>query len=82
MGIVLSSLLGFFFHIWKDGGVWKLLLYLLLSWAGFWGAQLIGDSLGVEFMRVGPLLVGLDLLGSILLLVVGHWLSLVKAEEG
>lgn len=82
LGFVLSSLLGFFFHMWKGGGIGRLVLYLLLSWAGFWAAQILGTTMEWEFLKVGSLLVGLDLSGGLLFLLVGHWLSLVKNEEG
>jgi hypothetical protein len=82
LGFVLSSLLGFFFHLWKDGGVGKLILYVLLSWAGFWGAQILGIAMEWSFLNVGSLLVGLDLAGAFMFLMIGHWLSLVKTEEG
>lgn len=82
LGFVISSLLGFFFHMWKDGGVARLVLYILLGWAGFWGAQALGNTLEWRFLNVGSLLVGLDVAGGLLFLIVGHWLSQVKAEEG
>lgn len=82
LGMVISSLTGLFFHILKDGGIGKLMLYLVLSWVGFWGAQLVGMALKWEFLNVGALLVGLDLAGSILFLLVGNWLSLVNKDEG
>ena len=33
-GLVFAVLLGALFHLWKDGGFWKLLLYLALSVVG------------------------------------------------
>ena len=34
-GWILATLLGAIFHLWRDGGIGSLLLYLLLSWGGF-----------------------------------------------
>ena len=82
LGFVLSSLPAFAFHLWKGGKFGKILLYLLFSWAGFWGAQILGTSLDWEFFAIGSLLVGFDLLGAILFLFLGHWLSLVGTDEG
>lgn len=82
LGFVLSSLTGFLFHLWKDGGIGRLILYVLLSWVGFWGAQAIGMRWNTGFLSVGALSVGSNLVGSVVLLLFGHWLSLVKNREG
>ena len=82
LGFVLSSLAGFLFHLWKDGGIGRLVVYVLLSWVGFWGAQAIGMQWKIGFFSVGALSVGSNLAGSVVLLFVGHWLSLVKNREG
>jgi hypothetical protein len=82
LGFVLSSLLGFAFHLWKGGTIGKIVLYLILSWIGFWGAQILGTSMEIDFLMVGSLLVGFDLFGAILVLFLGHWLSQVSTEEG
>jgi hypothetical protein len=82
LGFVLSSLVGFFFHLWRDGGIGRLVLYVLLSWVGFWGAQALGMYWKLDFLNVGALLVGTNLVGSVVFLFVGHWLSLVKTGEG
>jgi hypothetical protein len=36
----------------------------------------------LDFLNVGALLVGTNLVGSVVFLSVGHWLSLVKTGEG
>jgi len=81
LGFVLSSMIGFGFHVWKGGRLSKILLYLILGWVGFWGAQILGASLNWEFLAVGKLLVGLDIVGAIIILLLGHWLSLVNQDE-
>ncbi len=79
-GFFLASLLGALFHLWKNGGIGHLALYLVLSWAGFVGGHLLADVLEWPFIMVGPLNVGMGVVGSILFLFVGHWLSLVQID--
>jgi hypothetical protein len=82
LGFVLSSLMGFAFHLWKGGKIGRIVLYLVLSWIGFWGAQILGTTMELEFLGIGSLLVGLDIFGAVVVLFLGHWLSKVNTEEG
>lgn len=79
-GFVIASLLGAVFHLWRDGGLGHLILYLGLSWAGFFAGHMIAASAGIKFMDVGPLHVGLGIIGSLVFLFVGHWLSLIEVQ--
>jgi uncharacterized membrane protein YeaQ/YmgE (transglycosylase-associated protein family) len=74
-GWLMATLLGALFHLWRDGGFWKLLLYLGLSWAGFWLGNWAAGAWGVKFLLVGGLNLGLALIGSMIFLFVGHWIS-------
>lgn len=80
-GFVLSSLLGSLFHLWRGGKLGRLILYLLLSWVGFWGGHLLGNSLGIHIGQVGPLNLGLALVGCVLFLFAGHWIAMIKPEN-
>lgn len=82
LGFVLSSLLGFAFHLWKGGKIGRIVLYLIFSWIGFWGAQILGTSLKIDFLMIGSLLVGFDLFGAVVILLFGHWISQVHTDEG
>lgn len=81
LGLIISTLYGAAFHFWRGGGAGRLLLYLLLAWAGFWGGHLLGVWLGLQFAAVGELNLGAASLGSLLFLGVGYWLSLVEVER-
>jgi hypothetical protein len=81
-GFLISTFLGAVFHLWKDGGFGRLLLYLILAWIGFWAGHIIGNNLGWTFGSIGPLRLGMALIVGGLTLYLGHWLSLIKAEEG
>ena len=80
-GFITSSLYGALFHLWRGGGAGRLLLYLILSWIGFWAGHFIGFKLNwALFLRIGPLYFGTATLGSFLLLLFGHWLSLMETK--
>ncbi len=80
-GLLLSSLYGALFHLWRNGGLGRLLLFLILSWVGFVAGQLLGQQVGWTFGSVGALNVGMATIGSVVFLVVGYWLSLVQVEN-
>ncbi len=80
IGIILSSLYGAIFHLWKGGGLGRLILYLILSWIGFWVGHIVGGFWGNTFLNIGPLYFGMATLGSLVFLCVGYWLSMVKGE--
>ena len=73
-GIVLSTLFGTAFHVWRGGGLRKLAILILLSWGGFWAGQIAGAALNLTFGRVGTLLLGTASAGSLIVLVIGNWL--------
>jgi len=74
-GFLLSTAYGATFHLWRGGSAGRLLLDLFLSWTGFAAGQILGDSLGLTFARLGPLHLGLATAGSLVFLLLGHWLS-------
>lgn len=80
-GFLVSTLLGAIFHLWKDGGFGRLLLYMIFGWVGFWAGHFIGNSLGWVFFSIGPLRLGMALIVGIATLLIGHWLSLISREE-
>ncbi len=80
LGLVLSTLYGSLFHLWRGGNAGRLLLYLLLAWIGFWIGQLIGNYLDVSFDKLGQLHLFFSTLASVIFLAVGYWLSLVQVE--
>ncbi len=80
-GFLVSTFMGAAFHLWKGGGLGRLLLYLILAWVGFWAGQLLGDRFGWSFASLGPLRLGVGLVVSALTLYGGYWLSLISREE-
>ncbi len=81
LGFLVSTFMGAAFHLWKDGGFGRLLLYILLAWIGFWGGHILANSLGWTFGSIGPLRFGMALVLCAATLFAGYWLSLIKREE-
>ena len=73
--LLVALFYGALYHLLRDGGFWRLLLYLSLSILGFVLGHLIGLWREWMFIPLGAINLGLSSLGSILLLVVGDWLS-------
>jgi len=80
-GIVLSSAYGTAFHFWKGGSLMKLLLYIILAWAGFWGGNFLGARLGWTFAAIGPINTGMATLCSFAVLLAGDWLSRIEVTR-
>ena len=80
-GFVLATLYGAAFHLWRNGGPGRILLYLMLSWGGFAAGHLVASYFNITVDKIGPLHIGFASLGSIIFLFFGHWLSLVEVER-
>lgn len=81
IGALISTLYGAAFHLWRGGGLGRLLLYLVLGWIGFWAGHFLADRFGWTFASLGPLHLGMATLAAIFLLGIGYWLSLVEVER-
>jgi hypothetical protein len=81
LGIVLSTLYAALFHFWKKGSLKSLVLFLILSWVGFWLGHIAGGMLDLKFGAIGVLNTGMATLGSAAFLFVGEWLSLVNIQK-
>lgn len=80
-GIVLSTLYGTAFHFWKGGSLNRLVLYVILSWLGFWTGHIVGGALGWTFAASGPVNTGMATLNSAVFLFIGEWLSRVEINK-
>ncbi len=80
-GIVLSSVYGTAFHLWKGGSLNRLFLYIVLSWLGFWIGHIVGGALGWSFAAAGPINAGMATFGSAVFLFGGEWLSRVEISK-
>jgi hypothetical protein len=72
---LVASFLGSAFHFWKGGGGGRFLLMMILSWIGFYLGHLAGASWDVQILMIGPVYGGFGVLGSLLVLILGNWIS-------
>jgi hypothetical protein len=77
-GIALSTLYGAAFHFLRGGSGRKLLVDLLLAWAGFWIGDQLGLYYGWTFWSVGVLNAGMGTVVSLGLLLVGDVLGRIR----
>ncbi len=81
LGIIISVLLGAIFHLWRGGKAGRLLLYLILSIIGFWIGNWIANQLKWDFDKLGQLHLAFGVIGSLLVLFLGYWLSLIDRSQ-
>lgn len=74
-------LYGAVYHLLRGGGFWRLLLYLGLSVLGFATGHLVGLWRGWVLLPLGSLNLGMSSAGSILILLIGDWLSRFEANR-
>ena len=75
LALLIALLYGALYHLLRDGGFWRLVLYLLSSLLGFGLGHLVGTWWGLVFLPLGSLNLGMCSVGSVLVLVAGDWLS-------
>ncbi len=80
-GLLIALLYGAAYHLIRGGGFWRLLLYLGLSILGFAAGHFIGLWRGWIFIPLGSLNVGVSSAGSIIILVIGDWLSRIEVKK-
>ena len=76
-----ASLFGSLLHLWRGGNLFRLLLYLVLSVLGFFGGHFLAKVLSISFIQLGTINLGFGILGSLSLLGLGYWLSLVENQN-
>jgi hypothetical protein len=71
---------GVLYHLIRDGGFWRLILYIVLSAAGFAIGHFVGLWRGWIFVPLGSLNLGMSSIGSLLILLFGDWLSRIETN--
>jgi hypothetical protein len=79
--LLISLLCGTLFHILRGGGGWRLLLYFGLSTLGFAVGQWISIARGWHLLMFGALDIGMGLIGSLVFLIAGEWLSRIETKN-
>ena len=78
LALLIALLIGAVYHLFRGGGLGMLLLYLGLSALGFGAGHLISLWLGWDFYPLGEINLGLASVGSLVILVIGDWLSRIE----
>jgi hypothetical protein len=81
IGLMIALLYGAVYHLIRGGSIWRLFLYLSLSLFGFVAGHLIGIWRGWVLLPIGSINLGLSTIGSIVILVLGDWLSRVEVNQ-
>ena len=81
LGVLISTLYGALFHLWRGGGPGRLALYLILAWLGFWVGHFLASRWEWTFASLGSLRLGFATIMVVIFLGVGYWLSLVETER-
>lgn len=76
-----ASLFGSLMHLWRSGGLFRLMLYLVLSWVGFFGGHLLAEALSIRFLELGTIHLGMGIIGALVFLGLGYWLSLMDTQN-
>ena len=80
-GFIIAFLLGSGFHLWRGGALGKLILYLVVSVAGFWLTQLLAMMMQIKFLSVGALQLGFDIMGCIAFLFLANVISNIPSQN-
>ena len=80
-GTLISIFFASVFHVWRRGGGGKLLIYLLLSFTGFWGGHILGNLMELYFLVLGPLNLSFAVIGSIAGLFAGQYFSEINPDQ-
>jgi len=81
LGTVIASVFGCAFHFWHGGGFKWLVFFNLLSWLGFWLGHIVGNLTRVRFLILGPINFGPAIIGTVVILFLGFWLSMFNQEN-
>jgi hypothetical protein len=73
--LLIALLYGALYHLIRDGGFWRLILFFFLSVFGFALGHLVGLWRGWVWIPLGTINLGVSTIGSFLILLLGDWLT-------
>lgn len=80
--LIVALFYGAFYHLIRGGGFGRLMLYFCLSVTGFAMGHLVGMWRGWQLLPLGALNMGLSSAGSLLMLMLGDWLTRIEVSQG
>jgi hypothetical protein len=75
LGFLIASIPACVVNFFVAGNLRKLVILNVFAWVGFWMGQLIANWRGWSFLKVGPIILGVDLLAAIVFIGLGFWLT-------
>ncbi len=79
--LLIALLCGVLYHIFRNGSGWRLLYYLGFSVLGFIVGQAVHNWKGWNLFLFGALDIGLGVIGSVIFLMLGEWLSRIEVKK-
>jgi hypothetical protein len=79
--LLLALLYAALYHLVRDGGFWRLILFCFLSMFGFALGYLVGLWRGWVWIPLGTINLGVCTVGSLLMLLLGDWLSRFEVSQ-
>lgn len=79
--LLVALLYGALYHFVRGGGFGRLLLFFILSIMGFVLGHLVGLWRGWVWIPVGSINLGVSSIGSLLILVLGDWLTRIEIRD-
>lgn len=73
--VLAASLYGCLYHFFRGGNLFSLIVYIIVSNAGFFLGQYIGELLGAGFFELGTINFGVGSIFSWLLLGISGWIN-------
>ena len=73
--LLIALLYGALYHLVRDGGFWRLILFFFLSVFGFALGHLVGLWRGWVWLPLGTINFGVSTISSFLILLLGDWLT-------
>lgn len=80
--LLIALFYGAAYHLIRNGGFWRLLLYFVLSIFGFVAGHVLGLWREWTWIPMGALNLGVSSAGSLIFLIVGDWLSRFEVPQG
>ena len=71
---LIALILGALYHLIRNGGTSHLIIYLIMSILGFIVGHLVGSWRDWVLFQVGPLNLGMEIIGALVFLALGDWL--------
>ncbi len=81
LALLIATLLGALFHLWRGGGPKRILFYVILAWGGFFVGHFLAAWRGWFLFRIGALNMGIAILSALLFLFVGDWLGRLDIKD-